>query len=210
MFKKIITIMLLTVTFNSFAEEFSKLNPDELTQKVLQSTFDTITDRQEEIKENTDLLIDIINDEVKPHLNSKFAAFYVLGSNFRKLSKEELQEFVDVFEEYYIYNVASMFSFYNGQEVKFHPYKEISSKTSTVDITVFNSGSDNITLTVKLKKSNKTGRWLAYDLTAEGISLLSSKRNEFFPIIRKEGVGKVIELMRNMSQKKIKEKDLKV
>lgn len=210
MFKKIITIMLLIVTFNSFAEESPNLNPDELTQKVLQSTFDTIKDRQEEIKENTDLLIDIINEEVKPHLNSKFAAFYVLGSNFRKLSKEELNEFVDAFEEYYLYNVASMFSFYKGQEVKFHPYKEISPKTSTVDISIFNSGSDNITLTVKLKKSNKKGRWLAYDLTAEGISLLTSKRNEFSPIIRKDGIAKVIEIMKNKSQNKIKEKDLKV
>ena len=211
MFKKIITIMLLVVTFNSFAENSqSKLNPEELTKKVLNSTFDAIKDSQDKINENSDILLDIINEKVKPHLNSKFAAFYVLGANFKKLSKEELNDFVDTFEAYYIYNVASMFSFYKGQEIEFHPYKEISSKTASVDITVINPTSENIKLTLKLKRSNNTNEWLAYDLTAEGISLLSSKRNEFTPIIRKEGVGKVIELMRNMSQKKIKEKDLKV
>jgi phospholipid transport system substrate-binding protein len=58
-------------------------------------------------------------------------------------------------------------------------------------------GRPNINLAFKLRKNKNTNEWRAYDMVAEGISLLSSKQSEFQSILRKDGIQKVIDLMNN-------------
>ena len=62
------------------------------------------------------------------------------------------------------------------------------------------AGRPDIRLNFKLRKSSSTQEWKTYDLVAEGISLLSSKRSEFSSTIRQEGIQAVIDIMRDKNQ----------
>ena len=53
-----------------------------------------------------------------------------------------------------------------------------------------------IKIAFKVRKDSKTNEWKAYDMVAEGISLLNSKRSEFESILRQDGIDSVIALMR--------------
>jgi phospholipid transport system substrate-binding protein len=64
-------------------------------------------------------------------------------------------------------------------------------------------GRPDINLSFKLRKNRKTDDWKAYDMVAEGISLLSSKQSEFQSILRNDGIQKVIDLMNNTINKPI-------
>ena len=57
------------------------------------------------------------------------------------------------------------------------------------------TGKPDIKVAFKVRKDRKSNQWAAYDMVAEGISLLSSKRSEFESILRQDGIEKVIELM---------------
>ena len=46
-----------------------------------------------------------------------------------------------------------------------------------------------------MRKSKTTDEWKAYDMVAEGISLLSSKQSEFEGILRQDGIQAVIDAM---------------
>jgi phospholipid transport system substrate-binding protein len=54
-----------------------------------------------------------------------------------------------------------------------------------------------------VRKDRKTNQWKAYDMVAEGISMLSSKQSEFESILRQDGIDKVISLMRDKIDKPI-------
>ncbi len=54
-----------------------------------------------------------------------------------------------------------------------------------------------IKIAFKVCKDSKTNEWKAYDMVAEGISMLNSKRSEFESILRQEGIDAVIALMRD-------------
>jgi phospholipid transport system substrate-binding protein len=54
-----------------------------------------------------------------------------------------------------------------------------------------------IKIAFKVRKDNKTNEWKAYDMVAEGISMLNSKRSEFESILRQDGIDAVIALMRD-------------
>ena len=51
-------------------------------------------------------------------------------------------------------------------------------------------------LVLKLRKNSKTGEWKAFDMVAEGISMLSAKQSELTPLIRTKGVAGVTELLK--------------
>lgn len=53
----------------------------------------------------------------------------------------------------------------------------------------------DLKITFKVRKNKRTGEWLAYDIVAEGISLLSSKQREFEAIRRTGGIVGAIDIM---------------
>jgi len=54
----------------------------------------------------------------------------------------------------------------------------------------------DIKIAFKVRRDSKTNEWKAYDMVAEGISMLNSKRSEFESILRTDGIDAVISLMR--------------
>ena len=103
-----------------------------------------------------------------------------------------------MFRSYLITTYALALSYYNGQEVIFQPSKDVGDdSTVTVRAIVKEPGRPDINIAFKLRKSNKTDEWRAYDMVAEGISLLSSKQSEFESILRQDGIQAVIDSMNN-------------
>jgi phospholipid transport system substrate-binding protein len=124
----------------------------------------------------------------------------VLGNQARKVPKQKLGEFVNVFREYLVTTYANAMGYYDDQTVSFEPAGDYSDKKIvTVRALIQDEGKPDIKVAFKVRKDRKTNQWGAYDMVAEGISLLSSKRSEFESILRQEGIETVIALM----QKKI-------
>ena len=84
----------------------------------------------------------------------------------------------------------------------FEPAKDAENqKNMTIKAIIRKAGNPDIRISFKLRKSKNTQQWKTYDLVAEGISLLSSKRNEFASMIRQQGIQAVIDEMRNKNSK---------
>ena len=87
--------------------------------------------------------------------------------------------------------------YYDNQEVIFEPESSFDDKKSvTVRAVVQDPKRPEIKIAFKVRKDSKTNEWKAYDMVAEGISMLNSKRSEFESILRQEGIDAVIALMR--------------
>jgi phospholipid transport system substrate-binding protein len=194
-------LIILATVFASFSYADS-INPQILLEKVTKATFERIELEQENIQSNPDHLRVIIEQELMPHIDHKFAAFKVLGSQFRSVPKDRISEYVDEFKQYLVSNFAVVLSSYGGQELVFEPVKDAENQDDmTVKALIRKAGNPDIHVSFKLRKNKKTQEWKTYDLVAEGISLLSSKRNEFASIIRQQGIDAVIDVMKNKNNK---------
>jgi phospholipid transport system substrate-binding protein len=193
-------LILATVLANSSYAALN--NPQVLLEKVTKATFARIALDQENIQSNPDHLRVIIEQELMPHIDHKFAAFKVLGSQFRSVPKDKVSEYVDEFKQYLVSNFAVVLANYGGQELVFEPVKDTQEQSDmTVKAIIRKAGNPDIRISFKLRQNKKTQEWKTYDLVAEGISLLSSKRNEFASIIRQQGIQAVIDEMRNKNNK---------
>lgn len=181
-----------------------KENPYTMIEQVADVTFKRFASEQSMIRKNPNLLKDIVRDELLPYIDYRYAAFKVIGKNIKKTSDQERREFVPVFRDYLVTSYAQVFTLYNNQKVEFEPEKDFSgSKIVAVNTKVIEPGRDPINIAFKVRKNRKTNEWKAFDMIAEGVSLLDSKQAELASIIRQKGLSHVTEMLKEKAERDI-------
>ena len=188
----------------SASEDVDKKDPYKMIRTVADITFKRFANEQSAIKADPNILKTIVREELMPYINYQYAAYKVIGSNFKKTNKAERAEFVPAFREYLITSYAQVFTLYNNQKVEFAPAKDFSDdRVVSVGTSVIEPGREPIDISFRVRKHKKTGEWKAYDMVAEGISLLDSKQAELSSLIRQKGLTHVTEMLREKSEKSI-------
>lgn len=180
-------------------------NPYQLLQTVADKTFTQIKIDQAKIKQNPEILREIIKQQLMPYVYYKYSALKVLSKNLRSVPKEKVPEYTDVFREYLVTSLAVALSYYTSQEVILEPARDVGSdKDISIKALIKDPGAPDIHLAFRLRIDTETDDWKVYDIVAEGISLLSSKETEFAPILRQDGIQAVIDTMKNTIKTPIK------
>ena len=191
----LICFTLIFGTAKSFAQP-EVIDPYAMIQEAAAATFGRMKEEKSLIDQNPEHLRTIMRENLLPYIDYRFSAFMVLGKNARKVPKPQLAEFVNVFKEYLVTTYANAMGYYDDQTVSFEPNGDyVGKKTITVRALIQDEGRPDIKVAFKVRYDSRTNSWKGYDMVAEGISLLSSKRSEFETIIRQDGVEKVIALM---------------
>lgn len=183
-------------------------DPYIMINEVASLTFDRMKREKEQIQKDPELLRTVMEEELLPYIDYRFSAFKVLGKYASKVPREKLLEFVSVFREYLITSYAVALGYYDDQLVEFAPALKFDGRSDvTVRAVIKDGDRPDIKVAFKVRKDRQSDQWQVYDMVAEGISLLSSKRTEFESVLRQDGIDKVIELMRKNIAEPIKLND---
>ena len=185
-----------------------KKDPYLMIKTVAGKTFQRFADEQQAIKANPNIIKDIVREELMPYINYKYSAFKVIGKHLKSTTEQERKDFVPVFREYLVTSYAQVFTLYDKQPVEFAPSQDFSeNRIVAVDTRIIMKGRDNIDVSFKVRKNRKTEEWKAFDMVAEGVSLLDSKQAELSGVIRQKGLPYVTELLKEKSERDIVFKD---
>ena len=186
-------------------------NPYKMVRGAAKITFDRFANEQQAIQENPNLLKNIVREELMPYVNYKYSAFKVIGKHLKKTTDAERRAFVPIFKEYLVTSYAQVFTLYDNQAVEFFPEKSFKGKRIVaVNTRIIMPTSDDIDVAFKVRLNKKTKQWQAFDMVAEGVSLLDAKKAELGSIIRQKGLPYVTELLKNKSNRDIVFKNSKV
>ena len=171
---------------------------------VARKTFNRFANEQQAIRANPNILKNIVREELMPYINYKYSAFKVIGKHLKKTTSQERKDFVLVFREYLVNSYAQVFTLYDNQPVEFAPARSFSEKKIVaVNTRIMMQGRDNIDVSFKVRKDRKTNEWKAFDMVAEGVSLLDSKQAELGSVIRQKGLPYVTALLKKKSDRDI-------
>ena len=125
----------------------------------------------------------------------------VLASHWKNFTSRQREEFVKLMGEFLGKpNLRKLQSRYNGERIIYADQKLISKTRALVEIKVLWK---NLEIPVKLRMKNNQGKWKVYDLSALGISAVSSYRAQLHQILQKKSPAEVIEIFKE----KIREKE---
>ncbi|XPF96040.1 MlaC/ttg2D family ABC transporter substrate-binding protein [Colwellia sp. RE-S-Sl-9] len=191
--KNLISIFSFVFTlFISASVLSAEVSPYKVIESVGNNLFTRIANNQQEIEKFPDLMRNIVDEELMPHIDYKYAAYKILGKNLRSTSKEQREDFVVSIRQYLIRTYANALTQYKNQKVIFEKEKSTEGqKIVSVGTQIIDGNRPTIDINFKLRKNPKTLEWKAYDMVVEGISLLSSKQAELSQRIAKEGIEQV-------------------
>ncbi|MFQ6372934.1 phospholipid-binding protein MlaC [Shewanella sp. YIC-542] len=170
-------------------------NPYEMIKEVADQTFNRFKQDQSQIKAEPDHLKTIVSEELMPYVDARYAAYKVLGPYLQETTKAQRNAFVTAFESYLIATYAQAFTAYTDQTVQFAKARDFASERMVdVGVQIVDATRPPIKLEFKVRRL-KDGTWKAFDMVAEGVSLLSSKQSEVTAMVRQKGIDAVITLL---------------
>lgn len=134
----------------------------------------------------------LAEEKILPNFNFDRVCRLVLGKNFSKSSKEQQDAFEREFRTLLIRTYASALSKYRNQTIEYKPLRDVADdKHVTVKTQILQPGGQPIGVDYTLEQSGDV--WKVYDITIEGVSLVTNYRGQFSNEIRQGGMDGLIQ-----------------
>ncbi|MBN3082315.1 phospholipid-binding protein MlaC [Pectobacterium jejuense] len=188
MFKRLLMVALLVVA--PLANAADQTNPYRLMNEAAEKTFDRLKNEQPNIKQNPDYLRTVVREELLPYVQVRYAGALVLGRYYKDATPAQRDAYFKAFEAYLEQAYGQALAMYNGQTYQIAPEKPLGdADIVSIRVTIIdNGGRPPVRLDFQWRKNSKTGNWQAYDMIAEGVSMITTKQNEWAAILRQNGV----------------------
>ncbi|MEZ8825543.1 ABC transporter substrate-binding protein [Vibrio amylolyticus] len=193
------------ISFSLNASEIDKTQPYQMMTQVSEQAFARLKSEQDIVQDNPEHLKVIVEEELMPYVNDRYAALKLLGQNVKGADRADVGVFMQAFRKYLVTSYAQALTLYTNQTIELGPEPKIAKgkRITSIKVDIIDSPRPNIKLEFKLRKDKKTGEWAAFDIIAEGISLLSSKQSEWSGKLRQEGILAVAQELETLSAQPI-------
>ena len=201
-----VLMMFVCLPLVSQAAVIDKTNPYTMMDQVSQKTFARLKSEQSLIQQNPERLRTVVRQELLPYINTRYAAYKVLGPQLKKTTAQQRNDFVAAFTDYLVASYAQVLTQYTDQDIEIESPKSIPANRSVVSVRVdiVDTKRPPIRLDFKLRKNKKTGEWQGFDMVAEGVSMISTKQSEWSGQLRSQGVDAVTQDLKQLAAKPIR------
>jgi phospholipid transport system substrate-binding protein len=189
MFKRLLMIAMLAIVPLA-ATAADQSNPYKLMNEAAAKTFNRLKNEQPKIKQNPDYLRDIVRQELLPYVQIKYAGALVLGRYYRDATPAQRDAYFAAFGDYLAQAYGQALALYHGQTYQIQPEQPIgNADIVAIRVTIIDpNGRPPVRLDFQWRKNSRTGGWQAYDMVAEGISMITTKQNEWGDLLRTKGI----------------------
>lgn len=179
-------------------------SPVDMLKRTSDEVIEVLKQRREEINENPEIVYEIVDKYIVPHLDDVTLAKLALGKNWRKASNEQKIEFVDEFRELLIRTYGKSLQEFKDQKIEFSPLRDYSGEERVVvKSEVLQSGGPAIPVDYRMRL--KDGKWTVYDIIIDGVSLVTNYRGTFAQEMRKGGMEQVLKMLQEKKTEVSKE-----
>ncbi|MCI7354166.1 MAG: phospholipid-binding protein MlaC [[Actinobacillus] rossii] len=164
-------------------------SPYELTQQAAEKLFADIKANQSTIKSDPNQLRSIVRKDLMPYVHVNYAGSLVLGTYFKSTTPEQREKFFAAFDKFIEQAYAQALTMYTNQDIRIQKEQLNGANQASVLVKLLQSnGQAPLNLNFQWRKNSKTGNWQVYDMTAEGVSMVETKKQEWSSILRKDGI----------------------
>ncbi|MEG3132952.1 phospholipid-binding protein MlaC [Rouxiella sp. T17] len=193
MFKRLMVVALLMIAplAANAAATVDKTNPYSVMNAAADATFTRLKADQPKIKQDPNYLRTIVREELLPYVQIKYAGALVLGRYYNSATPAQREAYFSAFSAYLQQAYGQALALYTNQNYQVQPQQTIASGTDIVAIRVTivdQGGRPPVRLDFQWRKNSRTGEWQAYDMIAEGVSMITTKQNEWAGILRQQGI----------------------
>lgn len=168
------------------------IGPQELVQQTTAQTLSRLQSEQAALQKNPDGIYDLVKEIISPHFDFIRISAWALGKHWRTASKEQKLRFVRAFRTLLIRTYGVALLDYTDQEIRYLPLRDDPRNGDvTVRSEVIQPNGGAVSLNFRLYKRNEA--WKVYDISVDGISLVTNFRTSFATEIKQAGLDSLIQ-----------------
>ncbi|MEK6550007.1 MAG: ABC transporter substrate-binding protein [Pseudomonadota bacterium] len=167
--------------------------PDQMVRETTDHILSLIRKNRALYQNDQRKLYAMVDQHVLPHFDFRKMSALVLGSNWREADGAQRDRFTSEFRQLLVRTYATALLKYNDEKVVMLPYRAAlpDDRTVTVKTEVRRAGQAPIPINYDFYL-NRDGQWKVYDVSIEGVSIVTSYTNTYAERIRRDGLEKLI------------------
>ncbi|WP_338506744.1 phospholipid-binding protein MlaC [Erwinia aphidicola] len=190
MFKRLLMVAMLVIAPVAANAAADQTNPYKLMNEAAQKTFDRLKNEQPKIKQDPNYLRQVVREELLPYVQVKYAGALVLGRYYKEATPAQREAYFAAFSDYLTQAYGQALAMYNGQTYQIAPEQPLGdANIIAIRVTIIHpNGRPPVRLDFQWRKNSVSGNWQAFDMIAEGVSMISTKQNEWSGVLRQQGI----------------------
>lgn len=183
--------------------------PDTVLEMASREMISAINANHDKIKADPTILNGLVEEILMPHIDFIAASKWVLGKHWRRASKEQKLEFVRQFRTLLLRFYSTALSEYlstntvTNDMFVFLPLRgDMANKLVTVNSEIHTPGGNIIPVKYSMHLTHKG--WKVYDVSIEGVSMVTTYRTSFAAEIKQKGLDGLIASLNERNDKLLK------
>ena len=165
--------------------------PQELVKETTDQTLLRLQRERTVLQQNPDGIYDLVKEVITPHFDFVRISAWVLGKYWRTASKDQKLRFVTAFRTILVQTYGVVLLDYTDQEIRYLPLRDDpASGDVTVRTEIVQPNGKAVSINYQLYLNN--GAWKVYDISVEGVSLVTNFRTSFATEIKQSGLDTLI------------------
>jgi phospholipid transport system substrate-binding protein len=173
-------------------------SPRELIETASDHLIQVLRERRDAVRSDPQVALAIARETVLPLLDFQRAAKWVLGPHWRSASDDQRTRFTEAFRDFLVRTYVTAMSVYvdeiiaHGNRVTYLPVHMGADDEQAVVRAIIHLQS-GVNAEVGYRLHRRDGPWKIFDVTLEGVSMLTTYRISFASEIERDGLDALIE-----------------
>ncbi len=172
----------------------AETSPENVVRAAIVDLMGTMENGGAALTEDPRRLRSMVARAIKGRVDLRLTSRWVLGKYWRRASSDQKDRFVRGFNDLLIRTYSAAVTEFADAKVKFLPTRFKNGRKATVSTRVQRGGTGK-PIAVDYKLSRKGSDWMVYDVSIEGISLITTYRASFSNLARKHGLDHLIDTL---------------
>jgi phospholipid transport system substrate-binding protein len=182
----------LAIVLSAAVRAADSTDPQALVRGTADRVLAEVKARKDSLQRDSSGIYQLVQQYVVPHFDFPRMTQSAMGRHWRAASAEQRSALIREFQEMLVRTYAVALLNYSGQQIEYLPLRTSASDDDVVVQTkVADAGAPPIPIDYRLSRS--VGRWKVYDVTIDGVSLVSNYRSMFAEQVQRNGVDGLIQ-----------------
>jgi phospholipid transport system substrate-binding protein len=169
----------------------SDLSPEALVRDTASRMLIALEEEKALIQKDKNRIYALVSDIVLPNFDFRRMAAWALGRYWRNATPEQQERFTVEFRQMLVRTYGSTLLDYSDEKINYRPLNpEQGAKDVTVNTEIEQAGGPTIQINYSMYLSEDG--WKVYDVSINGVSLVTNYRTSFASIIRRDGMDSLI------------------
>lgn len=189
--KKLILCFALLGALAGTALALADVAPDVLAKTTTEEVL-TVLRTNNDIKSDPKRVLAMVEEKVLPHFDFTKMTRLAVGKGWRQASPEQQQTLVTEFRNLLVRTYGNSLTQYRNETVDFRPVRMDPGATDVTVKSQINRAGGGQPIAVDYSMQKTGDGWKVYDITIEGVSLVTTYRGSFSDEIQRSGVDGLI------------------